>query len=95
MIAWEFRSPETQKTIKFSPQGRLVVNNASLYQKACTSGFGLIWIAQDRVAEQLARGELMEVLNEWAISYEGHHLYYPNRRQNSPLFKALVECLKV
>lgn len=31
---------------------------------------------------------------EFSISYEGYHLYYPNRRQNSPLFSALVEALK-
>lgn len=30
----------------------------------------------------------------YAISYEGYHLYYPNRRQNSPLFQALVAELK-
>lgn len=49
---------------------------------------------KDRMAKELERGEVVEVLNDYAMSYEGYYLYYPNRRQNSPLFKALVEVLK-
>ena len=49
---------------------------------------------KDRMAKELERGEVVEVLNDYAMSYEGYHLYYPSRRQNSLLFKALVEVLK-
>ena len=49
---------------------------------------------KDRMAKELERGEVVEVLNDYAMSHEGYHLYYPSRRQNSLLFKALVEVLK-
>lgn len=92
---WEFRSPITKDLIKFTPKGRFIVNNNVLTVKGALSHLGIAWIPKERVAEQLEKGELVEVLKEWAISYEGYHLYYPNRRQHLPLFKALVECLKM
>ncbi len=94
IFVWEFRSPETKEVIKFTPSGRLVVNNNFLAKKACLSHLGLALMPKDRMAKELESGEVVEVLKDHAISYEGYHLYYPNRRQNSPLFKALVECLK-
>lgn len=94
IFVWEFRSPETKEVIKFTPSGRLVVNNNFLAKKACLSHLGVALMPKDRMAKELERGEVVEVLNDYAMSYEGYHLYYPNRRQNSLLFKALVEVLK-
>lgn len=94
LFVWEFRSPKTKELIKFTPSGRLIVNNNFLVKKACLSHLGLALIPKDRVTEELENGEVVEVLPDYAISYDGYHLYYPNRRQNSPLFKALVEELK-
>ncbi|OOF71344.1 LysR family transcriptional regulator [Rodentibacter caecimuris] len=94
LFVWEFRCPKTKELIKFTPSGRLVVNNNFLVKKACLSHLGLALIPKDRVAEELEKGDVVEILSHYAYNYEGYHLYYPNRRQNSPLFKVLVECLK-
>ena len=94
LFVWEFRSPDSQEIIKFTPNGRLVVNNNFLAQKACLSHLGLALMPKDRMAKEVERGEVVELLPEYAMHYDGYHLYYPNRRQNSPLFKALVECLR-
>ena len=71
-----------------------MVNNNFLAKKACLSHLGLALMPKDRMAKELERGEVVELLPEYAMHYDGYHLYYPNRRQNSPLFKALVECLR-
>lgn len=94
IFVWEFRSPSTKELIKFMPSGRLIVNNNFLAKKACLSHLGLTLMPKDRMTDELKNGEVVEVLFDYAISYDGYHLYYPNRRQDSPLFKALVECLK-
>lgn len=94
IFVWEFRSPETGELIKFMPSGRLVVNNNSLAKKACLSHLGLALMPKDRMAPALESGEVVEVLPNYAMRYDGYHLYYPNRRQNSPLFQALLACLK-
>lgn len=95
IFAWEFRSPESGELIRFTPSGKLIVNNNFLILKACLSHLGIAWIPKDRITDNLADKTVVEILQEYAISYDGYHLYYPNRRQNSPLFKALVEYLKL
>ena len=95
IFVWEFRCPETKEVIKFTPSGRLIVNNNFLAKKACLSHLGLVLMPNDRMSKELENGEVVEVLKDFAISYDGYYLYYPNRRQNSPLFKALVEALKI
>ncbi|OFV46191.1 hypothetical protein HMPREF3179_10825 [Oligella sp. HMSC09E12] len=80
IFAWELRSPKTKKLIKYTPSGRLIVNNHFLAKKACLS-------------HEPAGGEIVEILKNQVVSCDSYHLYYPNRRQNSPLFKALIECL--
>lgn len=96
IMQWEFRpNPKSQQLIRFQPRGRLTFNNSHLITRAVKDGQGLAWLPIDSVQAELERGELLEVLSKYAISYDGYHLYYPNRRQNSPLFKALVEALRV
>lgn len=89
IFVWEFLSPETKEVIKFTPSGRLVVNNNFLAKKACLSHLGLALMPKDRMATELENGEVVEVLSDHTISYDGYHLYYSNRRQNSALLKAL------
>ena len=95
LLTWEFCRPETAEPIKFMPSGQLTVNNNVLIKQACLSHLGIAWIPKDRMADEIACREVIEILPEYAIHYDGYHLYYPSRRQNSPLFQALVACLKL
>ncbi len=54
-----------------------------------------MWTPQDVIQQEIANGKLIPILSDWNMSYEGYHLYYPNRRQNSPLLQALINYLKV
>lgn len=94
IFPWEFCMPKGKEVVKFMPSGRFVVNNNFLAKKACLSHLGLALMPKDRVLKELKSGEIVEVLQNYAMRYEGYYLYYPNRRQDSPLFKALVECIK-
>lgn len=101
VMQWEFmpkgkkRRYDPSQVIKWQPKGQLLLNNSHLVSRAVLAGQGLAWLSRDWIAAELERGELVEVLADYAVHYEGYHLYYPNRRQNSPLFKALVEALRV
>ena len=35
----------------------------------------------DRIADRLASGALVAVLQDWSPPFSGYHLYYPSRRQ--------------
>lgn len=97
IMAWEFvqtdrtESPSSQK---FLPQGGFVATSSTFLHHAAKQGAGVICTPKDSVQTDLDKGILQEVLANYAVSYEGYHLYYPNNRQNSPIFRALVACLK-
>ncbi|WP_109078362.1 LysR family transcriptional regulator [Aggregatibacter kilianii] len=101
VMQWEFmpkgkkRKYDPHSVIKWQPKGRLLLNNSHLVTRAVVAGQGLAWLSRDWLHDEIERGEVVEVLPEYAVYYDGYYLYYPNRRQNSPLFKALVDALKV
>jgi DNA-binding transcriptional LysR family regulator len=45
------------------------------------------------VRDDVARGELVPVREEFSAPFPGFYLYYPQRRQASPALRALVEYL--
>ena len=91
---WEFLDPLTKKIVKIRPQERFAANASPVLVSAAQAGQGVLWTPKDMVARPLADGSLVEVLADWAMTYTGYHLYYPDRRADSPLFQALVGCLK-
>ena len=55
---------------------------------------GLTPASEDRVRDDLARGELVAVLEEFSTPFPGLYLYYPQRRHISPALQALIERLR-
>lgn len=94
ILAWEFRDPLTQKIVKVQPQGKLTSNNGFLLQNYALQDLGILWCPQNSIQAELESGKLVPILTDWTMHYEGYHLYYPDRRQNSPLLKALIEVLR-
>ena len=94
-LVWEFADPaQPGRVAKVQPQGRFASNLEGCLRAALQHGQGLLWTPQDTVADLLAAGAVVPVLEDWAISYPGYHLYYPNRHHQSPVFRAVVEALR-
>ena len=47
-----------------------------------------------RVRDELARGDLVPVLERFSTPFPGFYLYYPQRRSASPALRALIDHLK-
>lgn len=92
ILAWEFEKGEHELRVRVD--GQLVFNNIAMRLDAVHRGFGLAYMPEDQVAEQIARGELIRVLEDWCAPFPGYHLYYPNRRHASPAFALVVEALR-
>ncbi|GIQ72180.1 LysR family transcriptional regulator [Bradyrhizobium sp. RD5-C2] len=92
IYAWEFE--KRGRPIKVRVDGQLVFNSTALRIKAALAGLGLAYVAEDQVQAQLARGQLVQVLDDWCAPFPGYHLYYPSRRQSSPAFALLVDALR-
>lgn len=92
IFAWEFEKDGHE--IKVRVEGQLVFNNITMRLDAARRGLGLAYMPEDQVAEPIARGELVRVLEDWCTPFPGYHLYYPNRRHASPAFALVVEALR-
>ncbi|MDH7808470.1 LysR family transcriptional regulator [Agrobacterium tumefaciens] len=92
ILSWEFEKDGHE--LKVRVEGQLVFNNIAMRLDAVKRGLGLAYMPEDQVAEQIARGEVVRVLEDWCAPFAGYHLYYPNRRHTSPAFALVVEALR-
>jgi DNA-binding transcriptional LysR family regulator len=57
-------------------------------------GTGLAMLYEGQVRDDVARGDLIPVLEEFSSPFPGFYLYYPQRRQASAALRALVDFLR-
>ena len=91
-MQWEFKYKK--ELITFTPKSQFSTNN-HLRLQAVSDGLGIAWVAHMSVADALNSGHLVELLPEYAMTYEPLYLYYPSRRGHSNVFKLIVDALKV
>lgn len=92
LYAWEFERDGRPLNVRV--EGQLVFNDPELLLRAAEQGFGLACTIDDQVADLVAQGRLVRVLEDWCPPFPGYHLYYPSRRQPTPAFALLVETLR-
>lgn len=92
LYAWEFGRGGREFRVRVS--GPLIMNSVMQILDACLAGVGLAQLPDGLVQRYLERGELQEVLGDWSESFEGYHLYYPNRRQQTAAFRVVMEALR-
>ncbi|MET0219969.1 MAG: LysR family transcriptional regulator [Tardiphaga sp.] len=92
LYAWELK--KGRREMKVRVDGPLVFNNSAMIVRAAAAGFGLGFVMQDMVAEHLAKGSLVTVLDEWCTPFAGYYLYYPSRRQPMAAFALMVDALR-
>ncbi|MDB5669944.1 MAG: LysR family transcriptional regulator [Alphaproteobacteria bacterium] len=92
IYAWEFEKEGRELRVRV--EGQLVLNRTSLIVKAAAAGHGIGFVMEDQIAPLLASGALVRVLEDWCPPFDGHHLYYPSRRQISPAFRIVIDRLR-
>jgi DNA-binding transcriptional LysR family regulator len=90
---WEFE--KRGKPVTVSVSGPVIFSDVELMRGAALDGVGLAFLLEDHVADDLAGGRLVRVLEDWCPPFDGYFLYYPSRRHQSPALQALVEALRV
>lgn len=93
IYAWEFEKDGQPFAVKV--EGQLVFNSIMHVLNAALDGIGLAYVPEQLAAPYLAGGLLTRILTDWCPTFQGYHLYYPNRRQSSPAFLALVDALRL
>jgi DNA-binding transcriptional LysR family regulator len=92
LYAWEFS--RDNRPVRVRVDGPLIFNSIRPMVAAALADFGIAFVPEDSVAEHVASGELIQVLEEWCPVISGFHLYYPSRRHNSAAFQVIVEALR-
>ncbi len=72
---------------------QLIANDGNLAAAAVRAGAGLGYMLEDEVADDIAAGRLIQVLDSWCPPFPGCHLYYPDR-QVTPAMRSLIEALR-
>ncbi len=91
LLVWLFQ--HDGQTVRVRATGQLVVNDGMLYAAAVRASVGIGILSEKDVADEIADGRLIQMLNEWSPTVPGCHLYYPNRKVTSAL-RALIDTLR-
>ncbi|HEX3744451.1 MAG TPA: LysR family transcriptional regulator [Bryobacteraceae bacterium] len=93
LYRWEF--DKGKKSLSVAVNGPLIVDDVEILIRAAMDGIGLAFVSDERVASQLASGELIRVLEDWCQPFPGFFLYYPSRRQQPAALAALIKALRL
>lgn len=90
---WEFE--KGRKSLSVAVNGPLIVDDVEIVIRAALDGIGLAFVGEDKVAQHLASGALIRVLDDWCQPFSGFFLYYPSRRQQPAALAALIDTLRL
>ena len=89
---WEFT--EGGREVAIATPGRVLSTDSTVNLRLARDGLGLTIVYEDQVRDEIARGELVPVLQEFCEPFPGYYLYYPHRRHASPVLRALIDHLR-
>jgi DNA-binding transcriptional LysR family regulator len=87
--AWELE--RGRKTWRVPVQGTVTTNDPELMRLLAVAGVGLLYTFEPQIADELRRGSLRLVLEQYAATVPGFFLYFPSRAQVSPALRAFVD----
>jgi DNA-binding transcriptional LysR family regulator len=90
---WEFT--ENGRDFAVDVPSRVVSNDPSINVRLARAGLGLALVTAKYLHDEVPRGELVTVLEDFSIPFPGFYLYYAQRRHVSPALRALVQFLRV
>jgi DNA-binding transcriptional LysR family regulator len=91
LYRWELE--RRAQTINVDVPPRLILDEHESMRLAAIDGVGIAFLSQSHIAEDLAAGHLITVLDEWCPPFPGLRLYYPGRRLVRPALKALIDLI--
>jgi DNA-binding transcriptional LysR family regulator len=89
---WEFERGDEQ--LEVDVPGSILVDQAQVGLAAVKGGAGLMYIPEPVVTQLVQAGELRIVLEDWAPTGPGFHLYYSSRRHVPPGLKLFIDLVR-
>ncbi|WP_283180172.1 LysR substrate-binding domain-containing protein [Gemmobacter sp. 24YEA27] len=92
LLRWPFVKDGEQ--VLFEARGRLTLDEGAIARAAALEGAGIGYFFEEDVAEDLAAGRLVRLLEDWTPPRPGFSLYYPGRRNPSAGFTAFLNMVR-
>mgnify|MGYP001555197805 CR=1 FL=1 len=92
LYVWDFERRGRQINVRVN--GSLIFNTTKPQVDAALAGLGIALLPEDEFMPHIEAGRLVRVLEDWCPKFEGYHLYYPSRRQQTPAFALVVDALR-
>jgi DNA-binding transcriptional LysR family regulator len=86
---WEFEKDGEKIAVAVS--GPLIFNDDDAMLAAARDGAGIAFAFEQLVAEDLRKGLLRPLLEEWSPPFAGFSLYHPGRRYVRPALRAFID----
>jgi DNA-binding transcriptional LysR family regulator len=92
LYRWEFA--KRGSILRADVDGPLILDSPQLMLRAALDGLGLAYLSQWLAQEEISRGNLVKVLEDWTPPYPGLCAYYPNRKHKSAGMLAFTQMLR-
>ncbi|MBI0327242.1 LysR family transcriptional regulator [Burkholderia plantarii] len=92
LYAWEFE--RDGHAFRVNVTGPLTFNDPGLMLDAAIDGLGIAYVLEHEAEAALRAGRLVRLLAAWTAPFPGFYLYYPSRRQVSPVLAAFLATLR-
>ena len=89
---WDFE--KRGESVVVDVPGGLTLDEGRLMHEAALAGAGLAYIGEWAVAQDIAAGRLIAVLEDWTPPYPGLSLYFSGRRQIPARLRVLIELIR-
>lgn len=89
---WEFEKHGEQMTIDV--KGPLILDSHNLIKEAALAGFGIAFLAESLIRNELRDGTLVQLLADWTPAFPGLRLYYSSRRHVTAGFRAFIDVVR-
>jgi DNA-binding transcriptional LysR family regulator len=89
---WEFEKHAEELAIDV--KGPITLDSHRLMIAAAVAGIGLAQMSEGSVADELADGRLVRVLEDWTPAYPGLCLYYPGHRHMPAGLRAFIALVR-
>jgi DNA-binding transcriptional LysR family regulator len=87
--AWELE--RGRKAWRVPVEGTVTTNDGELMRALAVAGVGLLYAFEPVIADELRRGSMRLILEQYAAAVPGFFLYFPSRAQVSPALRAFVD----
>ncbi|HHD7482149.1 TPA: LysR family transcriptional regulator [Klebsiella oxytoca] len=91
-LSWTFLINGQEQKLRV--EGQIIVNGINQVRQACLDGYGLAYLPQALIQNDIASGQLLTVLDDFTITFPEYYLYYTSRLKSSAAFNVIIEALR-